>query len=674
MADDLADFRKEFQWCQDYMSENHKTALDDINFSLLGKQWPESVVAQREAAHRPMLTINKHPAFIRQVVNDARQNKPSIEVRPVDNLADPVVAQIYAGVIRNIEAVSNADVAYDTSAEQAVASGFGYLRIKLGYAFDDSYDLDILIDRIINQFSVYPDPSSTAADSSDWDICYVTDRLTKKQFERKYAGKANVDWDSTAWSDVSGSWMTDDGVLIAERWQREDVERPSVFLEDGRVFDGEEFAKNEDLQRAKFAGTIEIRGERTVLSKKVTQTIMNGCEVLEEEKPFPSKYIPIVPTFGSEVLVQGRRFWRSLVHDAQDPQRQFNYWRTAATELVALAPRVPFIGPVGFAATDPNWDTANTDNHAYLEYDVVPGASPPQRQPLDTGAAAGALQEALNASDDMKSVTGLHDASLGARSNETSGKAIMARQREGDVSTFHFQDNQSRAIRHCGRILVDMIPRVYSGPRMLRILGEDGQAKNVQVNKPYEVKGEDGQPVMQEGADEQGNPIMEAMVAMHDLATGKYDVVVKAGPNFTSRREEAAYSLTEALRSAPMAAPVLIPEILKMSDFPGAQEIGEKIEAFMNPQADSLPPEVQEAIEQGQAQIEQLTAENEALKAKLADKSAQIQVNAMKAENDAKSNAAKNETDRFNADTNRMEAEIEVAGAQQRKAVGLPIN
>ena len=673
MADDLSEFRKEFERCRDALNENHITALEDIEFCDLEKQWPEEIIKLREAADRPMLTINKLPAFKRQVVNDARQNKPSIKVQPVDDNADPETAAVMSGIIRNIEAVSNADVAYDTGSDQAVGGGFGYWRVVVDQTYDDSFEQDILIKRMINQFAVYGDPNSTEADSSDWDIAFVTDRISKARFAKEYKGKAEVDFDSEAWAGIESHWLNDDGVLIAERWIRETVERDAVMLEDGRVFGLDEFKKNIDLQRMASAGLIKVRGMRPIRSKKVTQTIMSGADVLQEEIVFPSRYIPIVPVYGSEILYQGKRIWRSLIHSAIDAQRMFNYHRTTATEVLGLAPKVPFIGPTGAFATDPGWDTANTVNHAYLEYD---GQQAPQRQPLDLGPAMGSIQEALNASDDMKSIVGIHDASLGARSNETSGKAIMARQREGDVSTFHFQDNLNRAIRHTGRILVDMIPRVYTGERVLRILGEDGEPKNVKVNAPYEVKGEDGKPMTEPTgeADMEGNEIMRAITAMHDLATGKYDVVVNAGPSFTSRREEAAYSLTEALRSAPNAAPILIPEIAKMSDWPGAQEIAEKLEAFMNPGAGELPAEVQQAIEAAQQQIEQLQSENEALKAKLSEKGAQIQIEAKRADDDAKNNAAKAETDRFNADTKRMEVEIEVAGAQQRKAVGLPIN
>ena len=667
---DVSDYREEFEWCKNALSDNHRTALDDIEFADLLKQWPEEIGRRRMAAHRPVLTISRLAAFKRQVVNDARQNKPSINVMPVDDHADPETADVISGIIRNIEAISNADVAYDTASEQAVGGGFGFWRVDLDYAFDDSFDLDIIINRIINQFSVYPDPNSTAADSSDWDITYVTDRVPRKKFEKLYKGKAETDFDSDAWSRVDAGWLSDEGVLVAERWCREDVEREAVFLTDGRIFDLEDFTTNDDLQRALFASEIEVRGSRSIRSKKVTQCIMSGVDILKEASEFPCRYIPIVPVYGSEILFQGKRYWRSLIHDAKDAQQAYNYFRSTSAEVYGLTPKVPYIGPEGAFSIDEGWDTANTDNHAYLEYK---GTVPPQRQPLDTGPAVGAIQEAMNASDDMKAIMGLYDASLGARSNETSGKAIMARQREGDVSTFHFQDNLNRAIRHTGKILVDMIPRVYTGERVMRVLGEDGSPRNVKVNAPYEIQGDDGQPVTEEVETQEG-PVLRAVTAMHDLSTGKYDVVVKAGPSFTTRREEAAYFMTEAVRSAPNTAPVLIPEIAEMQDWPGAQKIAEQLREFMNPNAGGPSPEIQQMIEAGKAQIEQLTQENQELKAKLGDKTAQNLINMRKVDNEARNNAEQNEIARFNAETNRMDTEIDVAGAQQRKAFGLPIS
>jgi hypothetical protein len=640
-ADLLAQGRTAFERCQDAESDNRQTALDDIRFSRLGEQWPRDIEQQRRNEQRPCLTINKMPAFIRQVVNDSRQNKPSIKVHPVDSNADPKTAEVINGLIRNIEYTSNADVAYDTAIEASVSGGFGYWRVGMDYAYDDSFEMDLSIERVANQFSVYGDPDSMCADSSDWNVAFVVEPMRKAEFKAKYGDKKNADggdvdcdFESDAWANA-GIWVEDETVMVAEWWKREPVEKEIVKLSNGHTYAAEDLAKDMDIQAMIDAGVLEVVGTRKTRSHKVTQIIMSGADVLEKND-WPGCYIPIIPVYGDEIVVEGKRYFQSLIHSAKDAQRMFNYWRTTSTELVALAPRVPYLGRVGTFNTDADrWATANTQSHAYLEFD----GEAPIRQPLDVGPAAGALQEALNASDDMKAIIGIYDASLGARSNETSGRAIMARQREGDVATFHFIDNLARAIRHTGRILIDLIPKVYSAERVIRVLGEDGSPKSVKINsgQPQPVMGSDGKP--QE--DEQG----KVMMAMHDLTLGKYDLTVTTGPSFTTRREEAAMQMTEFVRAFPAAAPV-IGDILAMNlDWPGADEIAERLKSI-NPalQNKGLPPEVQQMIQQGQQAIQELTQKVQALEA---DKS----------------------VDQFNAETQRMKVEGDIQNDKAKTAI-----
>lgn len=621
--------REAFERCQDAEKDTRVEAEDDIRFARLGEQWPQQIENQRRIEQRPCLTINKMPSFIRQVVNDARQNRPAIKVHPVDSGADPKTAEIINGLIRNIEYTSNADVAYDTAVEASVSGGFGYWRVGLDYAYDDTFEMDLTIERVANPFSVYGDPDSMAADSCDWNVAFVVEPMRKEDFKRKYGKKksstgdmVNVDWDSDAWREAKG-WIDDETVMVAEWWRREEVERVIIKFSDGQqayTYAEDDIEKNPELQALIELGIMQEVGRRTAKSYKVTQVIMSGADVLETND-WPGRYIPIIPVYGDEIIVDGKRYFRSLIHNAKDAQRMFNYWRTTSTELVALAPRVPFIGRKGtFDSDAKNWATANTQSHAYLEYET----EAPIRLPLDVGPAAGALQEALNASDDMKAIVGIYDASLGARSNETSGKAIMARQREGDVATFHFIDNLSRAIRHTGRILIDLIPKVYTEERIIRVMGEDGTPKSVKVNtqEPQPVVGPNGQPE----ADEQGN----VMQAIYDLTSGKYDLTVTSGPSFTTRREEAAMQMTEFIRAFPPAAPIIGDLLAKNLDWPGADEIAKRLEAVNPANQNKLPPEVQQMIQQGQQAIQELTQKVQALEA---DRS----------------------VDQFNAETKRLE-------------------
>lgn len=604
MADDiLKDGLEAFKQAEETEAQNREEFLEDTRFSKLGEQWPETIKQQRETEGRPCLTINKMNAIIRQVVNDSRQNRPAIKVHPADSKADPETAEVISGMIRNIEQSSDADVAYDTGIENAVAGGFGYWRVNLDYAMGSlseedirnagaaAFEKDICIRRIANPLSVFGDPYSQQADSSDWNQTHVVELLTKDQFKKKYPGAQETDWDSKQWIEASAPWKNGDTVQIAEFWRREQVTKKAYAVQMGIDESGngdivvlfeDELKKQIDLIRE--AGGEIIGDARDVKCYKVRQHIMSGVEVLES-KDWAGSYIPIIPVYGDEVNVEGKRYFRSLIRDAKDAARMFNYWRTTATELVALAPRAPFIGEEGSFDVDPRWNTANTASHAYLTYKK--GGQMPQRQPF-AGIPAGMLQEALNASDDIKAITGIYDASLGAKSNETSGRAIMARQREGDVSTFHFIDNLSRSIRHTGRVIIDLIPKVYANERMQRILGEDGTPDTIKINSEQQQM--------------EGNDEAKEALRIHDVRVGRYDVTVSSGPSFTSRREEARLEMMELIRSYPDAAPLIGDLLAKNLDWPGADEIAERLKKMLPPQLSDeegdIPPELKQQIDQ----------------------------------------------------------------------------
>jgi hypothetical protein len=597
--DKLDDDKAAFKLAVDAEAEQRKESLEALKFSRMGEQWPEEVKRQRERDGRPCLTINRHPSFAKQVLNDARQNRPSIMVHPVDG-GDKETANILNGLIRNIQNVSRADIAYDTALESAVYGGVGYILVRNDYTYEDSFDQDILIERVGNPFSIYGDPRSKDATSCDWNSAFVVDTMGKKTFKKRWPGATAADF-SDEQDELTALWFEGDNVKVAEAWWREEVKTKLLKLTDGSIMFEEEFLKIKDLLQAR---EITVEGERDTKTYKVGQRIISGTDILEENE-WRGKYIPIVPIYGEEVNIEGRRHFHGLFKFAMDPQRMFNFWRTAATETVALAPRVPFIGALGQFNTDANkWDTANTANHAFIEYDPVNGAPPPQRQPNPT-VDAGALQEALNAADDMKAILGIYDASLGARSNETSGRAIMARQREGDVSTFNFMDNLNRGIEHLGRIIVDLIPKVYTTERIIRCVKEDGSTYAVPVNQPViPQQGQDqapGQPV------EQFQPAPEevpGLTKLFDLTTGKYDVTVAAGPSFTSKREESAEQMMEFIRVFPQAAPLIGDLLAKNLDWPGSEEVAARLKAMLPPQANG---QINQVVQQLQQQLQQTT-------------------------------------------------------------------
>jgi hypothetical protein len=622
MNDDfLTEMREGFKRSQDAWSNNQERYESDVRFARKGEQWGEADKKLRDDQGRPMLTINKLASFIRQVVNDARMNKPQIKVFPNDNEGDPETAEVLNGIIRNIEQISKADLAYDTAIDCATSGGFGFFRIDLDYVTDMAFDMEIGISRILNPLTVYPDANSIEADSADWNECYVTEMIPNEEFEARYPDAELVSFDSGT-KDVYSGWYEKDATRIAEFWKRTEVPMMIYELSNGDIVDEDVYETMKDDY-----DTVRVTIVQSRKSKKhqVKQYIVSGAEILEEFD-WPGKYIPIVPVYGDEVFVDGERHLFSLIHFAKDPQRMYNYWRTASTELVALAPKAPWIGPAGAFNSDPGWATANREAHQYLEYD---GDIPPQRQPF-AGPPAGALQESLNSSDDMKSVMGMHDASMGAQSNEISGVAIHKRVSEGDTSNFHFIDNTARAIRHAGNIIVDLIPKVYSRDRMIRILGEDGTAQTVRINAPVQKE--------EEGLQGEGVEKREATTNIYDLNLGKYDVTVKSGPSFTTQRVEARESMLALLQAWPQAAAITGDLVVESMDWPNADIFAKRLKSL-------LPPGIADGSED--PQVTKLREENGQMKEF---------INQILADREGKADA--NKVNMMNAETKRLEAGI----------------
>jgi hypothetical protein len=624
--DILKDALEQWQVAETAESENREAALEDKRFAKLGEQWHKADIEARKADGRPCLTVNRMPQFLKQVINDQRMNKPSIIVRPVDDQGDPETAEIFNGLIRNIQVASNADKAYDVAFDDAVTMGFGYFRILTEYSNDASFEQDIKIKEVANAFTVYLDPE----DLFNPQFGFVSEMVKRSKFKAKYGFDPKPVQGGGKGESMQG-WYDGDLVRVAEYWRVDQEQRRLLLLSDGSTVYADQFnqALADQMQ-------IKVARERDVLCPKVKQYMMTGQEFAGDPSKWAGKWIPIIPVLGEEINIEGKRYLMGLVRHAKDPARMFNYWRTASTELVALAPKAPYIGPVGaFETASAKWATANSKSHSFIEYDVVPEANgmPPQRQPF-AGVPAGALQEAMNASDDMKSVMGLYDASLGARSNETSGVAITARKQEGDVSTFNFVDNLSRSLQHAGRILVDLIPNVYDTARVVRILGADEQPQIVTINKMF--MGPDGK------------------ARNFDLSTGKYDVVVKTGPSFTTQREEIRTSMIEFLRAYPAAAPVLGDLLAKNMDWPDADKIAQRLQALLPPQVNGQNPEMQAAQQQMQAMHQQLVD--------LGTKLQQV-------EDDKQNELRKLLIDAYNAETNRLKVVGAGMGPEQVQAL-----
>ncbi len=604
--------------------ENRTRAKEDIEFSLLGEQWDAADVEKRRKKGKPCITVNKLPPFIHQVVNDGRQNRPAIRVRPVDDNADPQTAEILNGLIRNIEVASNADVVYDTALMQSVSGGFGYARVNIKYVDEQTFDREIIIERIPNQFSVFEDAHAMSVDGSDWKYCFVTDRIPKEEFEERFGEDA----DTTDFpTEQDYDWINDDGIWIAEFWEIKEEDGEKIcLLSSGDVVTESDY---KELKEYYDAAQIEKVDSRTTKTRKICQYLVNGKEVLEKNE-WAGDHIPIIPVYGEEVIVENKRYFKSLIRDAKGPQQLLNFWKTTTTELVALAPKTPFIGPENaFAVDESKWATANTEDHAFIRYK---GAVPPQRQPY-ASVPAGALQETMSADADIKATVGMFGASIGEEDNAISGKAIGARQRESDTGSFHFIDNLSRSLRQIGVIIVDLVPKVYTPGRIVRIVGEDRkETTNVQIGQKDQQKDQQEQ---------QADPMQEGMRQIFDPSIGKYDVVVDIGPGYTTKRQEAAGQMIEFSRVNPGAAQLISDLIAKNLDWPGADEIAERFRAVLppavtgqNPELQQMQQQMQQMQQQSQQAIAQLQQELQQTKASKEIDLAKVKIDAYGAETD----------------------------------------
>jgi hypothetical protein len=597
------------------LAESREDEIDDLRFYAGSPdnhwQWPADVLATRGAVQgqtinaRPTLTINKLPQHVRQVTNDMRQNRPGAKVIPVDDNADVEVAEIFNGMIRHIEYISDADVAYDTACENQVSYGEGYITLMTEYCDANTFDQDIKIGRVRNSFSVYMDPLIQDPTGADAKWCFITEDLTKAEYERQYPDAAPISTlQSLGVGDQSiSNWLNEDTVRIAGYYYV-DYDKTTLNLYPGN--------------QSAFVGTPEDKMLKDMFGKPVKSRIserprvkyckINGYEILEE-KEWAGKWIPVIRVVGNEFEVDGRLYVSGLVRNAKDAQRMYNYWVSQEAEMLALAPKAPFIGYGGqFEGYEDKWKTANTNNWPYLEVnpDVTDGQGavlplPQRAQP--PMASTGLLQAKAGASEDIKSTTGQYNASLGMGSNERSGKAILARQREGDVGTYHYGDNLTRAVRHVARQLVDLIPKIYDTQRIARIIGEDGETKMVKINP------DQPQPV-NKIVNEQGIVIEK----IYNPGVGKYDVVATTGPGYATKRQEALEAMAQLLQGNPQLWQVAGDLFVKNMDWPGAQEMSKRFAKTIDPKFLS-DGEDDPALQAAQQQIQAMGAEMEQMHA-----------------------------------------------------------
>jgi len=588
---------KEFlRFCSDNDSNNRVEALDDLKFAG-GDQWPVEIQNSRLLESRPYLTINKIDAYCRQITNQQRQQRPRIKAHGMNDQSDEKVAEIITGICRHIENQSDADAAYDNAFDFAVRMGWGYWRITHDYPRPDSFDQEIYIKRIENPFMVYFDPNSNEPDGSDAEKCLITEVISKEAFRKMYPGADDGGgFTPRGTGDSQSEWITREDIRVAEYFYTERKRMKLLLLSDGTTCYEDEKPSEVVMQDAR----IYVVSKRETIKKQIKWCKLTGMQILEQRN-WAGSYIPVVPVYGQQLIVDSKKKKFGLTRMAKDPQRMYNFWSTALTESVALAPKAKFLLAEGQdEGHEMEWNTANIKSMPVLRYKqtdsegrIAPVPTRIQPEPPPAG-----MVTALQGLDgDLKAVVGIYDPSQLPNGNQ-SGKAINGMQQQTDMTNFHYYDNLTRSIRQTGRIILDLIPHIYDKERVLRIIGADGKGELITLNQ---------RAMNDQGVEE----------ILNNVTVGQYDVVMETGPGYSSKRQEAVESMVQMLQVDPALMQQAGDLVFRNMDFPGAEIIADRL-AAANPLAQideksDIPPQVQMQLAQSQQTIQQLQQQLQAM-------------------------------------------------------------
>ena len=616
----LQDMREQYAADLEFDRINREQALDDKKFSA-GEQWDPIVLEQRKGL--PCLVINSIPQFTAQLVGDWREGRKAIKVVP-SNDEDTDVASVRGDLIRAIEMQSRADRIYDSSFESLVQCGDGAFRVSVEYAHDDVFDQDIFLRPIEDCLSTVWDRFSVDPTGRDAKRCFVDDRLPKKEFKAKWPDESpDAMLNEGTLDNISiGGWVDDDSYRVTEYWRLIERQRIMGLFENGKVFE----LNSENMDEIVAANGAPIK-TRLAWVTFAQMHLVTGFAILSGPYEYRLNRLPIVRMSGRVVNIGGRRVRYGLVRFMKDPVRLKNFWRSVAAEQLGYAPKAQWIAPESAVeGREEVFRKAHLTRDPLIVYND--GAeTPPQR--LDPPAPQAALLNEANVNaQDMKDVTGIHDASLGIRSNETSGRAIQARQREGDVASLTFYDNANAAVLEAGDVINQLIPQIYDGTRVIRTIGEDESMKFKRINDPMDP---------------------DAI----DLSVGQYDVALSTGTSYTTRRVEAAQAMMDAIQVWPNLMTVAGDLVAKAQDWPGADKLAERLKKTIPPQfleeneggGPGIDPQQMQEMQQ---KMMELDSENKSLKA---DKTIDFK---------------KLEIDAYNAETQRIRAlsDNEVDGNQ----------
>lgn len=576
----LKEARERFEAIVAADRENKDAALEDTKFVYLaGAQWPDAIIKSRRDAGEPCLEFPQLKQYVKAVVNDQRQKRPGIRVHPAGGDASKEVAEIIQGMIRGIEYDSQAEAAYDTAFEHAVVGGRGYWRICSDFERPDSFNQVLKIERIADTSMVWLDLDYNEPDGSDRRFGFVAEKVAKDEFKQRWPKAQPLDWDG---GEGGAKWFpSDEEVLVADYYRRIAVDDTLLLLSDGST----KYLSDMPSGVALPPG-VSVVNERSTTRYKVEWFKIAGGEQVLEEYEWKGTIIPVVCAMGDEVIVEGKRTFHGLIRQARDAQRMYNYEQSAKAQRLALAPKAPWVGPAAaFSGYEQIWKTANKLPHTYLPYNHVDEELKPIPAPQRTPPApveGGWIEAANQSKADIKSVLGMYENTLGMQGQETSGRAILAREKQGDNATFHFVDNLGRAIALTGRIIVELIPYYYDTHRMVTIVGIDDSRELQAINQP--------QPAP--------DPATGAITAIlqNNVTSGQFAVTVEAGPSYATKRAETQDFITQLVQAYPPLMQVAGDLMVGAMDFAESDQVAERLKA-------TLPPPIQQMLgakDQGQ--------------------------------------------------------------------------
>lgn len=653
--------------CKDWQGTEDERCREDIKFANGDArntwQWPRGIYDQRTEGESelPCLTINNTRTHNDIIINQMSKNGFGAKVRPVGGKASYKSAQVMQSLIDRVMYISKGSAQRRKVAEQQVDGGIGYMLIETAYVSNKSRDQDIFVKASRDPTGVYLDPWIREPDGSDANFGFIFERMPRKEFNRKYpkwkdrVGAAPIDSEFV-------DWLNDKEIVLAKYYRKKQTPDTFVWYEIDNGDDqeptsfeglaseikddaGKEIYKAlmQDIKLEKIQG-----GTRKVFNDEVEWFLIAGDQVIEKG-PWAGKYIPICRCVGRELVIDGILDRKGHTRPLINAQQMLNYNASTSVQVVALQPKSPWMASARSIEGQEQWKTANVDSFAVLVYNDIDDEAPPELQKVDPPQrinpppASQAHDIGMQTAErQMMLISGQWQSETGQRTSQMpeSGVAIDSRKEQGDVATYHFTEHMSDMDRYVGVQLLDLFPKIYDTRRTLQIEGDDGEKSWIMIdpNQDEVVK-----ELQKEKDDEEA-----ASIALNP-SVGDYECISDPGPSFASQRQEAWSAMVQILEKNMELTAVIGDIAFKNGDFAGAQEISDRLQKEIKAQKPYLFDDKSDPqMAAMQQQVQKLTALNGELMTKLADE--KLKVRGRDERNDIKA---------FEADTNRMKAQIE---------------